>query len=268
MISSIGQAVALTTFANAACAGHEVSFFIEGHPWFAHTEYMWFRIGDDPARVIARDVPTWLGRLRASGFGRAYLWFEPPSGARLSEIQSLAFAGASRWAPVTCGENLEVIWHERVEIDRTNKDKPWKLLRGGFAVQPGQASLTSTPEDASQSLTEALRQMTLFQERYRPKEPFGDMFRTGIEILASSQRWHENVDSLFPADLYPDESYRLVGAVNAAWALGGMGWWSDWSSPDPDIQGDYEDVTKDYYAAMGKALFAACNVTLVAIRAQ
>jgi hypothetical protein len=51
----------------------------------------------------------------------------------------------------------------------------------------------------------------------------------------------------------------LVGAVNAGWTIGGMGWWNDRSFKDADLQREFEELTYDYYEAMSAALYAACD---------
>ncbi|HVT12529.1 MAG TPA: hypothetical protein VHE55_09695 [Fimbriimonadaceae bacterium] len=263
MNSSIGQVIALTTFANAALCGRRVPFDFDSNPWFAHCRYLCFQVGEDSSHLLAQNVESWLDYLVQTGFTRAYLWFEPLNlSSGMQDIQMLVFAGNSRWAPVTCLPDLEILWHERFQLDKEDKDKPWMLTRAGFRVMPGQSSLTSTVSEAAAELRTSLDEMTTFQRRHRPDEPFDKMFDTGLQILDGTQRWADRVASAFPPDIYPDESLRLVGAVEAAWTLGGMGWWNDWSNKESAIQAEFEEITKRYYVTMGKALFAACNVTL------
>ncbi len=94
----------------------------------------------------------------------------------------------------------------------------------------------------------------------------GHLAATGLltETHLASPDWTppEPVISLFPEGLYPIESLKLIAAVNDAWALGGMGWWNDWSPRDPNVKLLYERVTSDYYSGMCMCLYAACDVRL------
>ena len=261
MLSSIGQSIALASHLNAFLAGHPVALSAEDNPWFKGTPLNDFRVGDDPTQTVARSLDEWMANLSSQRFAKAYLWFEPAQGAGISSIQAIGFAGASLWAPVAVGPGVEVIWHHRVRYDPVARAVADQYF-GGYRVMPGQHSLRATADEASRELVVALEAASEFQVRRRPEQPFGDMFHAGIDVLEGGPWKRERIDLLFPAGLYPETSHRLVGAVEEAWAFGGMGWWDDWASKDPDLQFEYEQVTKAYYTAMGKALFAACDMDL------
>jgi hypothetical protein len=178
------------------------------------------------------------------------------------EYMRIGFVGGGRWAPVTCRPDIEVIWHESVSQD-PGAEKQWSSTWGGFSVQPGQSSLTASLEEATSALHSVLDRMIEFQAKYRPDEEFfARVFRDGQAVLLGEKSWKVNIDELFPVGIYPEESYRLLGAVEEAWMLGGMGMWNDWEASDPEVSRQMEDVTLAYVEAMGKALYAAVNVHL------
>jgi hypothetical protein len=273
MKSSVGHAVALATHANAALAGFDVHLDLTSHPWFNFWSEYRFGIGADRGRQVAGRADDWFAALRGMDFKRAYLWFEPYDGD-WGTIARIGFAGQDRWAPVTVAGDQEIIWHEELQHDPANAERPWRTWRGGYEVQPGQASVKATPEAAARDLDAALGRMIHFEQTYRREAPFRDAFERARRWLASSglvpssdrpalrDEDPAEVRSLFPADLYPESSIALVSAVARGWVLGAMGSWNDWSSEDPTVMAEFQSVTETYYQALGSCLVAACDIRL------
>jgi hypothetical protein len=273
MKSSVGQAVALATHANAALAGFDVHLDIASHPWFNFWSDYRFGIGADRSRQLADTADGWFATLRDMDFKRAYFWFEPYDGD-WSTIARIGFVGQDRWAPVTVAHGQEIIWHEELQHDPANERRPWRTWRGGYEVQAGQASVKATPEAAARDLDAALVRMIGFEQTYRRGEAFRDSFERARRWLASSglvpssersgpaDEDPAEIGSLFPADLYPTSSIALVSAVARGWVLGAMGSWNDWSSEDPTVSAEFRSITETYYQALGSCLVAACDVRL------
>lgn len=146
------------------------------------------------------------------------------------------------------------------------------MYRGGFRVMPGQNRLKATKAEAGKALDDALEKMTTFQRRYRSEEThFSEMFHRGRRQLQSAgfaprtlmemsneDDVRERVRPLFPPNVDP-EALALVAAVEAAWALGGMGWWNDWSTQDDGANMLFRQATFAYYEALIACLAAACE---------
>ncbi|MEZ0327040.1 MAG: hypothetical protein ACAH95_14160 [Fimbriimonas sp.] len=257
MLESLGQSIALATHANAALAGERVSLDIASNPWFKGMGSLPFFTGDG-ANKLGDNPDEWIAKLSAQGFTSAFLWFEPYDG-NPETINGLAFIGGTRWAPVTAAVGVEIVWHERIDEGRDAQPEHRRL---GFRVLPEQSSVQAAPVEAIEHLNRALGAMAAFQKRHFPEEPFTErMLQPAQEILRGAASIPDVVFSLFPGG-YPETSYRLAGAVHAGWVLGGMGWWTDRTMSEPELESEFWAVTGDYYAALGKALFATCHVKL------
>ncbi len=101
MTSDLGQSVALTTYANAAIAGHKVELDIETHPWFKWFSECRFGVGEDRNQQTAANPNEWLAGLVNAGWERAYLFVEPYNG-NFDSIMHLAFAGSGKVGAGAC----------------------------------------------------------------------------------------------------------------------------------------------------------------------
>jgi hypothetical protein len=259
MLSSIGQSIVLCTHANAFLAGHDASITLD-NPWFESFKSVRFRIGDDDSAPRGRTPNEWLQGLKADEFKGARLFTEPAGAGQ--DVDFLAFAGVQKWAPTTLLRSTEIIWHSRVTQDASDKVTPWSVVMGGYAVNSSDRRIVGSAEQARSALETILPQMSEFESTHSSGSSFRKLFDGGLRALGLERGFDERVTNLFPPGLYPPSSYQLVGAVNACWALGGMGRWNDQWFRDPDVQHTFTELTTRYFDAMGLALHAACNVPL------
>lgn len=266
MLSAIGQNVALVTYAQATLRGEPIDLDWKSNPWFAHTAEYAFGVGDEGGPSQGDDPNAWFETLRAAGFTDASLFAEPFKGS-WDIINSTGFAGGLRIAPVTFSPSVgKVIWHESTRFDK--EAKMWHVRRGGYQLDPETPRVRAKKGEAGLALDAALGAMVEFQRSRRPDEPqWSEMFERGRRILQATglaptsipdappeTETLDRVRPLFPSDPDP-QCLALVAAVEAAWALGGMGWWNDWGPRDDA----FAAVTFSYYEALLAALVAACE---------
>lgn len=252
MLSSIGQSIALVTFGQRYLEGRPAHLDWKQNGWFAYTEEIRFGIGGLKGPTVALDPNDWFEHLRAQGFRKLALFADRDG--RDSSLAPLAIAD----------NGYEVIWAAKNRCDPVTR--LWLLYRGGFKRGPEDERLWTTKEKAVSEMRTALADLIRFQEAYRPDEAaFRSMFLLGGYFLEEARpegpeadEIRTRVDFLFPPDSDP-RSIALVSAVAASWALGGMGWWSDWRPSDPAIQAAFAQITNRYRLAMIQALVAACE---------
>ncbi len=278
MVASIGQCVTLVTYAQAYLNGEREELDWRNNPWFAFVEDYGFGVGDKGGQPLANDPNEWFRGLSEQGFSNTAFFVEPYVDGS-DAYMLVGFAGGARWAPVTSHPaGHEIIWHESSEFEKRGDSGVWHHYRGGFSVQAGQDRIRATIPEASAQLDEALAAILEYQGEFRPSEEFfGRMFLLGRCVLRSAGLTTSNlpetgpmehlptIDEVqqrarcaFPSNADPD-AVVLVAAVEASWALGGMGWWNDWTSPDDEVSRSYVKATGDYYRAMVTALAAACE---------
>lgn len=272
MQSSIGQCVALVTYAQAWIRGQTEQLNWEQNVWFAHTENFTFGIGGPENQIVATDPNEWFRALPEHRITSAALFIEPYVEGSDSYTM-VAFAGSDRWAPLTTHpDGYDIIWIEKPTFEKRGDSGVWHVYRGGYRLRPEQERIRSSIDEAANELERRLEEIKTFQELHRPdEEGFGLMFEAGLRQLrgrglstrsvpptSGSDEVFERCLTLFPSGANP-KAVALVAAVDASWALGGMGWWNDWNPLGPESDLEYRNVTSNYYGALITALAAACE---------
>ena len=266
----MGHCVALVTHAQHAMRGNPSELNWKSNKWFEFIAEYTFRAGGEGGRSVGENPDDWINRLEPQVFRQAALFAEPFEGS-WKTIMSVGMVGGLRIAPLTIHPGgSEVIWHERARADPVTR--LWYVKRSGFALVPEDKRVHATPVEAAPQLDAALARMLEFQQEHRPEEGyFSELFSLGRRFLQCTglvegelpeqpkeQEVMDRVRTLFPSE-FDSVSVSLVAAVDAAWALGGMGWWNDWGSADEGVTNLFRQITGEYYAAMMASLVAACE---------
>ena len=67
---------------------------------------------------------------------------------------------------------------------------------------------------------------------------------------------------LFPDHCYSEASRRFASMAQAAWVFGGMGSWNDLGFSEPEIHSEFEQISRDLFAAVMLACVASANADL------
>ena len=209
-------------------------------------------------------VSGWLAGLSAQGVER--IWLAVPDLRSAGEDglalhQRAAFAGGLAAGLLTTGASGNDLWRASWEAgDRDAPDRRiWKVdyHRVRVAVGPQHPQV----DDAAATLDAALAHAEEFASRAE-LEPWGAIFaraRRQWSDPAAKAPYHQD---LFPDHCYSQASRRLASMAQAAWVFGGMGSWNDLGFPESKIHSQYEQVSRDLFAAVMLACVASANSDL------
>lgn len=170
------------------------------------------------------------------------------------------FAGGLQAGLLTIGSGGSRLWNARWHVgDRDAADgRIWGVDYRSSPVDLGPQR--PDPEQAARILDQALQRAEVFSIRH-DLQPWRGLF--------AGRRWSNAGDSqrTYLRDLFPDgwgraDSRRLADMAAAAWVFGGMGSWNDLGFAEPDRQAEYEQISRQLYAAIMRACVAAANADL------
>lgn len=207
-------------------------------------------------------VDSWARQLADTSVDR--VWLAVPSldpNVRrdgLAAHHGAAFAGGLQAGLLTTGSAGNRLWQARWQVgDREASDRIWAVAYQSHPV--GFGPQLSDPAQAAQVLDQALQHAEEFSVRHE-LQPWDGVF------AQARRQWSGNSDPqrAYHRDLFPDgwantESRRLADMAQAAWVFGGMGSWNDLGFAEPDLHGEYEQISRELFAAVMRACVAAVN---------
>ncbi len=208
----------------------------------------------------ASSVSSWLRLLSTAGVDR--IWLAVPdlrsAGDDGLSWRRAAFAGGLTAGLLTTSKSGNHLW--RASWDVGDRDAPngriWKVayhpIRVTFDPQ------RPTIDDAAATLDATLATAEQFASR-SGSQPWDAFFAN-----ARRQSADPTAEPPYHLDLFPDQGYseasrRLASMAQAAWVFGGMGSWNDLGFPEPEIQHEYEQISRDLFAAVMLACVASAN---------
>ena len=210
----------------------------------------------------ADTVTDWLRRLRDREVRR--LWLVIPEakpvtglGHPVGEHMLAGFANAGRWGLAATGERQHEIWRASWAVgDRAAPEhRIWAVhYQGAYLdeVVPQRPDVRSAHEQLARAL-EAAHEFAARQHL----DPWPAWFE---RALASSRDIPYHPDML-PPD-YTSEAHQLAAMAARAWVFGGMGSWNDLGFEDKAVQAEYDEVSRNLYAAVLLAMLASVNQDL------
>lgn len=207
----------------------------------------------------ADTVTDWLRQLRDHGVGR--LWLVIPEakpvtglGQPVGEHMLVGFVNAGRWGLAATGGRQPEMWRASWGVgDRSAPEhRIWSVdYQGAYLDQvvPQRPDLCTAREQLAKAL-EAAHEFAARQNL--------DTWPGWFErALASSRDIPYHPDMLPP--VYSSEARHLAAMAAQAWVFGGMGSWNDLGFEDRAVEAEYEEVSRNLYAAVLLALLASVN---------
>jgi hypothetical protein len=208
-------------------------------------------------------VGSWVRHLADTGTCRVWLAaasLDPEeSHDALAAHYGAAFAGGMRVGLLTTGSDRNRLWHARWQVgDRDAPDRRiWTVAYESHPVGFG----PRRPDlgQAAQTLDQALQHAEEFSVHH-DLQPWAGLF------AQARRQWSGDGDpqGAYHRDLFPEgwgsrDSRRLADMAQAAWVFEGMGSWNDLVFTDSDLHGEYEQISRDLFAAVLRACVAAAN---------
>jgi len=216
--------------------------------------------GGSPGQEAHADtVADWLRRFRDRGTDR--LWLVIPEakpitglGQAAGEHMLAGFANAGRWGLAATGGRQPEMWRASWSVgDRSAPEhRIWSVhYQGAYLDQvvPQRPDLRSALEQLAKAL-EAAREFAARQNL----DTWAGWFE---RALAKGRDIPYHPDMLPPA--YPDEAHQLAAMAAQAWVFGGMGSWNDLGFELRAVEAEYDEVSRNLYAAVLLALLASAN---------
>ena len=253
-------AVMLATHANAFLAGHPVK--LEMSESAGRSREWRFRIENDMFSRFATDPGGWFRWLADHGHVRSRIVVEDLTGPKPFSLHDFNWP-APRGAPLTEKADNEMVWcisHATEKFEDGSKVN--RTYIGGYILDPRVTCLQATVTEAEEEFSEMLQQMDAFQRIHAPERHSYEPYDEALAVLNGSIPIPEALTTMLPSGLYPESSYRLIGALHRVPFVGGLGYWNDIFSADPIVQSKYADLAHRFSRAGDKALFAACDVDL------
>jgi hypothetical protein len=180
----------------------------------------------------------------------------------LSWRHRAAFAGGLAAGLLTTSKSGNDLW--RASWDVGDRDAPdrriWKVAYHPVcvALDPQRPRV----DDAAATLDAALEAAEEFASR-SGSQPWDATFANARRQWADPNAEPSYHQDLFPDHCYSEASRRLASMAQAAWVFGGMGSWNDLGFPEPEIHNEYEQISRDLFAAVMLACVASVNADLV-----
>ena len=275
MQTTIAQAIALTTHANAFNSGSAptaVSDFYPSNSTFAFCEQVRF-VDLEPAgggwteTDYAEDPTAWFARLKNSNARSLRLHYgsrEPQNlgGRKVTDRMLVGFVGGGgRWLIEVATAAGSDYWEARWEVgDQSRADKKiWRVTYGRVERnRPTLPSRTSDTAAVKERLTQTLKVISAFA-RDQKVDGFASAFDRALAHLSSS----DPSDGVYHSDLaprgaLPPEASQLLAAAQVAWVFGGMGSWNDLGF-DGEDQATYDRLSEELFRLLNEAIVVATN---------
>ncbi len=269
MDTTISQAVALVSHANAALRGSELADFPRSSSTTTFCETISFsEIEPGPndtatERVVAADPAAWFALLRQRG-AKYVLLHEPygaRSGATFRDRLVARLSGANeRWLlEVVDGERSGKLWapswdvHNPKAADR----RIWRVSYTHIGERaPSEPPSGAQVAEAYAELERAVSEIARFARAQ--KSGFANLFEAALKALQE-----QTPDSAFHKDLAPPGTLgaaaaALLCACQHAYVFGGMGSWND-QYFDGDVGDEYERTTRALFESVRKSIAIAAS---------
>jgi len=267
----IAQAAALAIFGNDILRGYSRENFWPASTVFKFCKAVRFvALSSEATRPtespFAEDPMQWITRLRQEGTTRLHIHAFAHDDPGINDRMSVGFVGGGgRWLIETQQARVSDLWQARWQS--LNKDDPdrkiWDVAY--FRIDHGRPHIplqTRSITALRQDLMMVLSKIEAFAARQK-LEHFAGTFRKATGLLSSDHPLSETYHSdLAPTPAIPLEAKQLLAAVQAAWVFGGMGSWNDLSFGTGRDGNEYDQISRDLYAAVLTALVAATNAPL------
>lgn len=258
MNGELAQCFALATHTSARLRG------LRGADWLG-TSHTTFQYVGTVSFDGADGLDEWVRRVEADAVDRVWLAVPsldpeerregPPASVRA------AFAGGVLGGLLATGTGGSRLWQADWHVgDREAPESRIWVVRyqsRPVAIEPQRPDVFDTAHTLDQTLERAAR----FSERQGLH--WGTLFTRARQHWsgAADPAWPDP-DQLFPPGWPDPDSRRLAAMAATAWVFGGMGSWNDLGFVDQAAQTEYEQISRDLYAAVLRACVAAANVDL------
>jgi hypothetical protein len=208
---------------------------------------------------VAGNVADWFAYLRLNHV--KHLWNIGFAWDRsdLAEHIAVAFSGG---VPIAIQVDLPVGFELWYPLWKTGgqPQKPWFVEYRGLSFGYSHAAELMDLNDVKDRLRIAITLAEQFARRSEADlKNWAETFSSALRLLDSDNPIVPYHSDMMPNSRYSKESRQILAASSQAYVFGGMGSWNDLGFDKPELQKEYEEVTKTLYQAIKMSILMASN---------
>lgn len=261
MNGELAQIITLVTHGN---------FFLRGRPvdlsansafqYVSAVKFVRYKNTQDQQGVeVAGSVSEWFAFLRSIKATRlwniAFAWHRQD----LPEHIAVSFSGG---VPTAIQADLPdgfELWYPRWQTGSQDTQKPWLVEYRGLMFPYSHVLPVQKMSAIKDKLRQAVSQAETFAKQSTELRYWVDWFERSLATLDSASPTESFQTDLLPATGFSFETRQVLASAVQSYVFGGMGSWNDLGFEKPEIQEEYERVTKELYEAVKYATVMASN---------
>jgi hypothetical protein len=262
MNNELAQIVSLVAHGNSFLNGEDVDLSTNStFQYVSSIKFASYKSNQDTQGVeVANSVSDWFSFLRSKKVTR--LWNIGFAWQRqdIPEHAANAFSGGvPRAIQADLPKGFE-LWYPQWKTDGQDKNKPW-LIEYRSLMYPNSHVLPIQKMSAIKNhLKKAVSQAEKFAKRSDVNASnWAAGFTRSLEILDSPTPTAPFHSDMLPESGFSLEARQVLASAAQSYVFGGMGSWNDMGFENPEINKEYERVTKALYEAVKLAIVMASN---------
>jgi hypothetical protein len=264
MNGELAQVIALVAHGNNLLNHPEISKSdLSGNSTFQYVNEVKFvrykSTLDKKGVLVAGNMVDWFDSLRKRHAKRLWNIGFAWDRSDLAEHIAVAFSGGSPIAiQVDLPEGFE-LWYPLWKTGG-QPQKPWFVEYRGLVFQYSHAAELMDLADVKSKLRLAISMAEQFASRPGVDlNGWAEIFNKAINLLDSETSIAPYHPDMLPVAGFSSEARQILAAAAQAYVFGGMGSWNDLGFDKPELQKEYEEVTRILYQAVKMSTLMASN---------
>jgi hypothetical protein len=262
MNGELAQIVSLVTHGNSFLNGEDVDLSTNStFQYVSSIKFARYKSNQDTQGVeIANSVSDWFSFLRSKKVTR--LW-NIAFGWQRQDIPEHAADAFSGGVPRAIQADLPKgfeLWYPQWKTGGKDKNKPWLVEYRSLMFPNSHALPIQKMSVVKNQLRQAVSQAEKFAKRSDVNASnWATWFTKSLEILDSPTPTAPFHLDMLPASGFSLEARQVLASAAQSYVFGGMGSWNDMGFEKPELNKEYERVTKELYEAVKFAIAMASN---------
>lgn len=261
MNGELAQIVSLVAYGNLFLSGGNVDLSTNStFRYVSSVKFARYQSNQDNQCVeVASSVSEWLTFLRNIKASRlwniAFAWQRQD----IPEHVAVAFSGGVPTAIQADLPNSFELWYPQWKTGGQVK-KPWLVEYRSLLFPNSHALPVEKLSTVKNKLKQAVSQAEKFAKRSDINASnWATWFTQSLKLLDSSSPIAPFHPDILPASSFSLETRQILFSAMQSYVFGGMGSWNDMGFQKPEIQNEYERITKELYEAVKSAIVMASN---------
>lgn len=261
MNGELAQLISLVAYGNMFLRGREVD--LSANSTFQYNSLVKFarykNNQDKQGAEVANGVSDWFAFLHSIKASR--LWYIAFAWQRqdIPEHIAVSFSGGVPIAIQADLPNGFELWYPQWKTGGAEQ-KPWLVEYRSLMFPNSHVLPVQKMSGIKNQLKKAISQAEKFAKQSDVKADYwATWFTKSLEALESTTPEMPFHPDLLPSSGFDLETRQVLASAVQSYVFGGMGSWNDMGFEKPNIQKEYDKVTKELYEAVKLAIVMATN---------